>query len=131
MWGSVHQEVTFDATPKEVYEALMDSRQHAAYTGGAAKISRAVGGAFRCSDESITGRNVELVENERIVQAWRLSDWEDGVYSIVRFEIAKEKRGTKLVLDHTGIPESERSGIDSGWGEYYWEPMKRFFSGRR
>lgn len=130
MWGSVHQEVTFDATPKDVYEALMDSRQHAAYTGGTAKISRAEGGAFTCSDESITGRNVQLVENERIVQAWRLSDWEDGVYSIVRFELAKAKKGTLLVLDHTGIPESERAGIESGWEDFYWAPMRAYFAKR-
>ena len=40
----IRQTVTFKATPHEVYEALMDSRKHAKFTGDQANISRKVGG---------------------------------------------------------------------------------------
>ena len=40
----IRQSVTFKASPHEVYEALMDSRKHAKFTHGGAKISRKVGG---------------------------------------------------------------------------------------
>src|ERR1044072_1311264 len=53
----------------------------------------------------IVGRHIELVANERIVQAWRVIDWNPGVYSIVKFELAEHGSGTKLVFDHTGFPE--------------------------
>lgn len=130
-WGSVHHEVTFAATPGEVYEALMDSRRHAAFSGVPAKISRTEGGAFQCYDGSIEGRNVELIENVRIVQAWRIADWDEGIYSICRFELAKSKGGTKLVFDHTGIPDDARDGIDAGWTDHYWDPMKKYLAGKR
>jgi len=41
------QSVIIKATPREVYEALMDSRKHSRFTGAKASISRKVGG--RCS----------------------------------------------------------------------------------
>jgi activator of HSP90 ATPase len=130
MWGSVHHEVTFRATPSEVYEALMDSRRHAAFSGAPAKISRKEGGAFTCYDGSIEGRNVELIDSVRIVQAWRISDWDEGIYSIVRFELATTKTGTRLVFDHSGIPEGARDGIDQGWTDHYWEPIKKLLAGK-
>ncbi|MBE3119725.1 MAG: hypothetical protein IMZ50_13355 [Candidatus Atribacteria bacterium] len=40
----INQTVTFKVTPHDIYETLMDSKKHAAFTGGKASISRAVGG---------------------------------------------------------------------------------------
>ncbi|HXQ94430.1 MAG TPA: SRPBCC family protein [Thermoplasmata archaeon] len=128
-WGSVHQEVTFAATPKRVYDALMVSKEHAKFTGAPAKISSVEGGEFRCFDGSIEGRNVSLIPGRRIVQAWRISDWEDGVYSIVHFELEKTKGGTKLVFDHTGVPEDALPGITQGWFDHYWDNLTKFFAG--
>jgi uncharacterized protein YndB with AHSA1/START domain len=34
MFKPIHQTVTFKASPHEVYEALMDSKKHAAFTSG-------------------------------------------------------------------------------------------------
>jgi uncharacterized protein YndB with AHSA1/START domain len=41
---SIEQTVTFDASPEQVFEALMDSKKHSAFTGAAARVSREVGG---------------------------------------------------------------------------------------
>ncbi|HEV8050163.1 MAG TPA: SRPBCC family protein [Thermoplasmata archaeon] len=128
-WGSVHQEVQFAATPKQVYDALMVSREHAKFTGVPAKISPVEGGEFHCFDGSIEGRNVSLIPGQRIVQAWRISEWEDGVYSIVRFELEKTKGGTKLVFDHTGVPEDALEGITQGWFDHYWDNLTKYFAG--
>ena len=67
----IHQTVTFKASPHDVYEALMDSKKHAAFTGGKASISRLVGGAIMAYDDYIAGKNVELVPDRKIVQDWR------------------------------------------------------------
>jgi len=67
---SIHQEVVFKAKPSDVFGALMDSRRHAAFTkNGAAKVSKKVGGAFSAHGGYVSGINVDLVENKRIVQA--------------------------------------------------------------
>ena len=74
----IRQSVTFRATPHAVYEALMDSRKHARFTQSPAKISRKVGGAISAFGDYITGRNLELMPDEKIVQAWHGADWPDG-----------------------------------------------------
>ncbi len=74
----IRQSVTFKATPHEVYEALMDSRKHARFTHEPARISRKVGGAFSAYSGYITGTNLELVPDKKIVQAWHAQDWPEG-----------------------------------------------------
>jgi uncharacterized protein YndB with AHSA1/START domain len=44
---SIRQSVVFKAPPHEVYEALMDSKKHARFSGEEARISRKDGGKIR------------------------------------------------------------------------------------
>lgn len=129
MADRIHQEITFKAKPGQVYAALMDSRQHAAFTkNGAAKISKKVGGAFSAHGGYVAGINLDLVENKRIVQAWRGKDWPKGVYSIVSFKFSKEGSGTKLILDHTGIPDGMSEHLAGGWQKMYWDRLTEYFA---
>lgn len=126
--AGIHQEVKFEASPDRVYQALTDSAEFAALTGGAAEISREAGGAFSCFGGMITGRQIELVPNQRVVQAWRVGNWDEGFYSITRFELHPEGKGTKLIFDHTGYPEAEETHLASGWNAQYWERLKKHLS---
>jgi len=127
MTDAIHQEVTVNAAPARVYEAYMDSEQHKAFTGGAdADISNDTGGEFTCHGGYITGRNIELVPNRRIVQAWRSQGWDEGVYSVVKIELNESDGKTKLVLDHTGFPDGEKENLEKGWTMRYWEPMNEY-----
>jgi activator of HSP90 ATPase len=127
----IHQEIVFRADPKRVYDALLDSKQFSEFTGGAAaEISRDAGGAFSCFGGVITGRNIELLPGQRIVQAWRVGNWPQGVYSIVRFELHAHGAETRLVMDHAGFPEERRAHLngehpDGGWHRQYWEPLQK------
>ncbi len=125
----IHQEVVLDATPARVYSALTDSTQLSKMSGGApTEIDAEDGGAFSCFGGMILGRNIECVPDERIVQAWRVKSWEPGLYSIVRFELRPEGKGTRAVLDHTGYPEGQGEHLDKGWHANYWEPLKKLFA---
>ena len=127
---AIHQEVTFKAPPSRIYEALLDERQFAQVTGGqTTTIDRSAGGAFSLFGARIKGRNVELVPNARIVQAWRSEGWEAGVYSIVRFELKAEGSGTRLVFDHTGFPTGQADHLAGGWKSNYWDPLTHFLAG--
>lgn len=123
----IEQDVTFPSTPERVYAALMESAQHAAFTGGPADISQDPGGEFSCHGGAIVGRNVELLPGRRIVQAWRVADWDDGVYSLVRIELEPDAKGqgTRLHLDHRGFPEGAGEHLAAGWYARYWEPLGR------
>jgi activator of HSP90 ATPase len=124
----LHQDVDLPASPARVYAALLDSSQFAAATGAPAAIGREAGSAFSLFGSVIVGRTIELIPDRRIVQAWRPAYWPPGVYSLVHFELAAKGAQTALALDHTGFPEGDWAGLDSGWGLRYWEPFKKYFA---
>jgi activator of HSP90 ATPase len=127
MCKPVHHEVEFRVSPSEVYDAYLDSRRHARFTGQAAKMSRKEGGRFTAGDTYISGTNVELIPGKRIVQAWRASEWPEGIYSVLRLELKPKGKGTRMIVDHVGIPDKFRDGVNEGWYEFYWNPMKAYF----
>jgi activator of HSP90 ATPase len=125
---TIHYELEFKPSPQRLYEAILDQKQFAAITGLPATIDPAPGGAFTMFGGLIAGRNIELVANQRIVQAWRPGHWDPGVYSIVHFEFKPRAAETMLIFDHTGFPAGEYDHLDWGWHNHYWEPLKKFFA---
>jgi activator of HSP90 ATPase len=126
MSRAIHQTVTFKATPHEIYESLMDSKKHAAFTGGNARLSRQVGGNIMAYDDYITGRNIELVPDKKIVQDWRAVDWPAGWFSRVTFEFVSVPEGTRLDFTHIDLPEGTEDEFEQGWIDNYWEPLKEY-----
>lgn len=124
---TIHQEVDLKASPQRVYEALLDPKQFSAFSGSPAEIDGRVGGAFSLFGGHIVGRNVEVVQSKRVVQAWRVVTWPEGVYSIARFELTGRGSGTHLAFDHTGFPENERDHLAEGWQSHYWSPLEKYF----
>jgi uncharacterized protein YndB with AHSA1/START domain len=90
----IRQTVTLGAAPKQVYDALINEKKHATFTGAKASISPKVGGAFTCYGTYLSGFNVDLVPGKRIVQAWRSVGWPKGAFSIATFALSKGKGGT-------------------------------------
>ena len=123
---TIHQEIDFTASPQRIYEALLDTKQFTAFSGLPAEINRETGGAFSVFKGHIIGRNLELVPNQRIVQAWRVVPWPEGVYSIARFELKAQGSGTHLVFDHIGFPEGLHDHLAEGWDSNYWELLKKY-----
>lgn len=137
---AIHQEPVFTASRKRVYDALTDAKQFdkVIQLSGVmqamhlpdkpAEISREAGGAFKLFGGYITGRQVELVPNERIVQAWRAGGWNPGIYSIAKFELVEQGSGTKIIFDHTGFPKGKAEVLASGWKAHYWEPLEKLLA---
>lgn len=138
---AIHQEPVLKASRKRVYEALTDAQQFdkvenfsAEMRGGGSlgpkptEISRQLGGTFTLFGGHIVGRHVELVPNERIVQAWRVVDWEPGRYSIARFELVEQGSDTKIIFDHFGFPKGLAQHLADGWKAHYWDTLQKYFS---
>jgi activator of HSP90 ATPase len=128
---SIHQEVAFKALRKRIYEALTDEKKFSQVTdfimkGASTEISPEVGGSFSIFGGMITGRHVELVPDERIVQAWREKDWPAGIYSVVRLQLQGQGAETKVVFDHTGFPQGAAVHLAPGWWSHYWEPLQKY-----
>ena len=131
---SIHEEVVIPATSKRVYQALTDARQFTKVTtfspvmnAAPAHIDRDVGGGFVLFGGHIIGRHVELVPFRRIVQAWRVVDWDPGIYSIVKFDLTDQGHQTTIVFDHTGFPNGKADHLADGWRLNYWKPLEKYF----
>lgn len=125
---SLHQEVELPTSAARVEGVLLDAKQFTTFTGLAATIDPREGGAFSLFGGLVVGRNIELVQGQRMVQAWRPTHWDPGVYSVARFEFKPSGSGTLVVLDHTGFPAGEFDHLSAGWPAHYWEPLKKFFA---
>jgi activator of HSP90 ATPase len=124
---SLKQVITLKAEPHTVYETFMDSTLHSKLTGSA-YVERKVGGKFSVFDGYATGETLELIKDKLILQSWRASDWDDGVYSKIRIELQKAKGGTRLTFTQTGIPPAQLKDIEKGWIDNYWTPLKKMYA---
>ncbi len=128
----ITQKVTLPATPAEVYDAFMDARTHAAFTGGKATCDPKVGGKISAWDGYITGKNLKLVEGKRIVQEWITSDWIEGYPpSTLDLTFTKKGIGTELKMVHSDVPATMAASFADGWKEHYWTHLKKFFREKR
>jgi len=120
----------FDVSIDRVYKTIADSTEHSAFTGAPAILSSEPGGAFTTHGGAIEGRILEIVPNERIVQAWRVATWPQGVYSIVSYAFSGDSTSAEITLTHSGLPEEEVGHIAQGWHNQYWEPMAKYFAAK-
>jgi activator of HSP90 ATPase len=125
---TIHQKVTINASPEEIYKALTSAAQFAEVTGAPAEIAEDEGGRFSCFGHQIVGRHVELVPNKRIVQAWRIAEpWPEGAWSIVSFTLTASGDSTDVALKQSGYPDAFGEHLEGGWHKMYWEPLKAHF----
>jgi activator of HSP90 ATPase len=119
---------TFDVSPEEIYATWLSAAGHTKMTGGEALISNQVGAKFSAWDFYISGVNLELEVNKRIVQSWRTTEFEEAEEDS-RIEILlRELDGqTELTLIHTNLP-AHGSQYKEGWEEHYFKPMKQYFA---
>ena len=87
---------TIPATPVEIFEAWLDSIGHSEMTGGEATMSDEVGAEVTAWDGYISGRNLELVPGERIVQS-------------ITVVLMETEDGTLLTLEHSNVPDERKS----------------------
>jgi activator of HSP90 ATPase len=138
---AIRQDVTLDASPQRVYQALTTTKDFDSITrlsDGAAllaaagakptSISTEAGGTFTLFGGYITGRHLEMLPNERLVQAWRAGSWNPGAYSIATFHLTAEGSKTKLAFEHRGFPNGQGVSLAPGWHAHYWEPLAKFLA---
>ena len=124
--GTINQSIIFKASPKEVYDLLMDQQLHSEFTGGDVTMSKELKGTFSVFDGYCSGYNIELSEGKKIVQAWHFKEdgWPEDHFSTCTFIFNKTDEGCLLDFTQTGIPEHKVEALTQGWNDYYWEPMR-------
>jgi hypothetical protein len=61
--------------------------------------------------------------------SWRTAQFADGHEdSLITLTLEDADTGALLTLVHTNVPDDQTSYERGGWEEYYFEPMKAYFS---
>jgi uncharacterized protein YndB with AHSA1/START domain len=119
---------TLLALPKDVFDAWITAKGHAAMTGAPATSEKKKGGAFTAWDGYISGTHLELVPEKRILQSWRTTEFPAGSPdSRLEVRLARAAKGTRLTILQSGIPDGQSEQYESGWQTHYFDPMTRFF----
>jgi len=117
------------AKPAEIYKAWLSSKGHAAMTGSPAKVDGKAGGKFSAWDGYIFGQTLELTPHQRIVQAWRTSEFpQDAPDSHLEVLLEEVAGGTKVTIIHSDMPKDQVESYRQGWEDFYFKPMKEYFS---
>lgn len=116
---------TIPATPEEVYLALTNPLSIKLWTGAEAEMSLEVGSDFSLFDGDITGKNLEFIENKKIVQKWNFDGQDED--SIVTLKIHEHAKGTSIELLHTHIPDEVYEEFVDGWNNSYFGELLEFF----
>ena len=118
---------TFPVEPFKIYSAWLDSESHSQMTGGQATCSIKENGSFTAWDGYISGKNVKLMKDQRIIQTWRTSDFKDSDDdSEIEINLIAIDGGTQFTLNHSKIPDGQPD-YEQGWEEHYFEPMNKYF----
>jgi activator of HSP90 ATPase len=126
---TITQRLVVPAPPAAVYEAFVNARKHAAFTGSPATGSGRVGGRFTAWDGYIAGVHRQLSPGKKIVQDWRTTEWPEGAPdSRVELTFQKVKGGTEIKMVHSNVPAEQADDYRQGWIDFYWTPLKAYFS---
>lgn len=115
-----------NAEPSDVYAALTNPYTIELWTGYPAVMNTEEGSEFSFWDGDITGRNIEFIENRKVVQEWYFGDQVEK--SIVTITITPNREDSNVTVEHTNIPDDEFKDISEGWREYYIGAILNFFN---
>lgn len=130
--STIKQTATIPASPQEVYDALMTSSGHTKFTGEKAVIGKKAGDSYSAYGGYISGKNVELIPGEKIVQTWIAMEeqWPEGHESLITFKLSAKGKNTLITFTHENIPEVIARNFVTGWKDYYWTPLKMYFAAK-
>ena len=122
---AIEQKILFKgATAKELFDIFVNPRKHSAIHGGAkASISGKEGDHFSLLNGNLSGKNLLIVPNRMIVQAWRGNVWEkDDLDSILMLVFSDTAKGAQIEMVHAFTPNQ----FTELWNKIYWQPIKEF-----
>ena len=113
------------ATPEEIYISLTNPLSLQLWTGEKAEMSTNPDTEFSLWDGSIVGKNLEFVQDSKIVQQWYFGDQAEE--SIVTIKLHPHKHGTSLEINHINIPDEDYDDIVEGWENNYIAALEEFY----
>lgn len=126
---TIEQTYEMNATPEQVFDALVNPNIIQNWSEDEVKMSAEVGAAFSLWGGQMFGTNLEVVKNKKLVQEWCYDQWEKP--SKVTFTIKVKDKKTIVDLLHEDVPEKSVNSIADGWDAYYLGAIKRMFEEKK
>jgi uncharacterized protein YndB with AHSA1/START domain len=111
--GAARAEITMDAPPEEVFEALTDPGRVREWCGGDAEIEPRVGGRYSFGWEG--GGPVEILDlaaPHRLAYSWAYPPEPE---SVVTWELDGSGGRTRVTVMHTGFGDRGVADYEAGW----------------
>lgn len=115
-----------NAEPSDIYSAITNPYTIELWSGYPAKMSTEPGSEFSLWEGDITGRNIEFIQDKKVVQEWYFGEQTEK--SIVTISIMPAGENSEVTVEHSNIPDEEFSNIAEGWREYYIGAIITFFN---
>jgi activator of HSP90 ATPase len=115
-----------NAEPSDVYSAITNPYTIELWSGYPAQMSTEPGSEFSLWEGDITGKNLEFIQDKKVVQEWYFGDQSEK--SIVTITIFPDRDKSSVNVEHTNIPDEEFTDIAEGWREYYIGAINTFFN---
>jgi uncharacterized protein YndB with AHSA1/START domain len=114
--------VHIDAPPERVYEYFTRPEAMVRWMGDHARLEPEPGGQFAVDIQGtpVRGRYLLLDPPHRLLISWGYagSDAVPPGASTVEIRLTADHGGTRVELEHRGLPPGERPGHVSGWAHY-------------
>jgi activator of HSP90 ATPase len=114
------------AEPSDVYAALTNPYTIELWSGYPAQMSSEPGSEFSLWEGDITGRNLEFIQDKKVVQEWYFGNQTEK--SIVMITISADREDSLVTVEQTNIPDDDFKSISEGWSENYFEAISGFFN---
>jgi activator of HSP90 ATPase len=131
MKDSLQLSVILNESAEKLYRDWIDSDAHSRFTASPARIDPTPDGKFTAWEGYISGSNRSLEPFHRIVQNWRTTEFsENEDDSILEVIFVNNGNKTRLILNHSNIPEGQGDNYKQGWKDFYFKPMKKYYNSK-
>jgi len=115
-----------NAEPSDVYSAITNPFTIELWSGYPAKMNTEPESEFSLWEGDITGKNLEFIQDKKIVQEWYFGDQPEK--SIVTITLSPDRENSVVTVEQSNIPDEEFNEIAEGWREYYIGAIINFFN---
>jgi activator of HSP90 ATPase len=127
----IKQSIVLPASAETLYAMYLDPARHAEITGAPVIISPESGSPFRAFGGRLSGTMLSVIPPRLVVQSWRSVHFnQDDPDSTLILAFDPEGNNGRIDLVHIDVPEHDYQGVTQGWQTHYWEPWRRYLSGR-
>lgn len=110
----------------DVYAALTNPFTIELWSGYPAEMSTEPGSEFSLWEGDIQGKNLEFVQDKKIVQEWYFGDQAEK--SVVTITISPDRGNSVVTVVHTNIPDEAYDEIAEGWDDHYMGAILSLFN---